>query len=137
MVTNLYASIRQELRQNSNISSLVGPRIRPLRLESGGKNPAIRMQKITLQSDETHEGKSGYDKHRIQLDIFADKHSNLFSVYQSVRKQLQGKTGVIGDQNQTIVGNVQLDDEQDLESDRDQQREYRKRLDFIFETEKQ
>lgn len=92
----LDGGLRTFLLGDSAVKALVGDRIHRLRLPEPAKYPAAVINLISTVPDHDFDGDAGLDRHRIQIDCYADTLDAAAGLGRTLRARLDSFTGMAG-----------------------------------------
>lgn len=118
---SLSSDLKTFLEADSVLFAQVNTRIYPLRLPQVPVLPAITYQFISGFRTFTLDGPDGLSRPRVQFDVFASTYLSMETVFELLRKRLNGFRGTIGTSPQTLILGIFFDNERDFfEFDGDQ-----------------
>jgi len=94
-MATLTSDLRSYLLAFAPISAIVGPRIRPRKLEQGETLPAIRINLITGQHEQNLAAKSTLAHSTVQIDCYAATSEAADDLAELVYQRLQGHRGTL------------------------------------------
>lgn len=115
------------LKNNADISAIVGERIYPLTAPQGIQPPYITYQSISTLPENTMSGSSGLYHKRIQFNLFASVYEQVVDLFNKLTQILNGLKGTIGN---TCIGHCFL--ENDVDDYQPDEKIYQKATDFHF-----
>jgi hypothetical protein len=106
--------IYNKLVNTTDVTALVGTRIRPMRAADSDVYPYIIYESISKPSLQTKEGNTGWYKMRFQISMLATSLSSVQSIADSVRTALDDVSGTIAG---FTVQRITFEDERDIFND--------------------
>lgn len=88
-------AMRKYLLAVPAVAGLVGDRIGPIPLPQAPELPAITFQRISTPRQLRLAGPSGLAAARVQLDIWAQSHSQAREVFEAVRLNADGQSALV------------------------------------------
>jgi len=120
--------IYYQLTDDTDVSTLVGDRVYPMKLPQGWTLPAITYQRISGERAHCLNGPSGRARPRFQIDCWAEDYDGAKDLSDKVRLCLDGFKGDIN--TESDVGGITLEGDRDIwEEDI---KIYRITMDFII-----
>jgi hypothetical protein len=103
---SIASGIFELLKADAGVSAVVGGRIFPVLLPEGPTLPAITYQRVGGTSDPTFDS-SGYQRLRIQFDVFGAKYKDADAGREAIREALNGASEITLSDG-TVLDNANL-----------------------------
>lgn len=120
-------SLFSHLSGHAGLAALVDSRVYPIVAPQDPERPYLTYQLISRESEPTHDGPSGLDNPRLQIDTWASTYVEAGQVAKQVRAAMDGFVGTVGDVEFQASF---LDEERDLYEDATQPPLYRVSQDY-------
>lgn len=89
-------AIHTTLIGDATLAALVGTRVYNLRLPQKPTYPGVTLARVSTDEDLAHDGPTGYETARFQIDSYAATSAAVRAVANAVRDALNGLSGTAG-----------------------------------------
>ena len=124
---SIASDLRTFLLADATLGGLIGTRLYPLKLPQDPTVPAMTFQWISGQRAHAADGAVGLASPRVQFDCWAETYLEVESVFEALRKRLDGFRGTAGASR--VQGAFFETERDDYE---DEARLYRRSADFFI-----